>query len=45
MQQCYLRANDRCEGRGYKLLNTNETMRTGGTQGRYREFSLIIECD
>lgn len=44
VQQCYYRAQDRCEGRGYTLLDTTETMRTGGPEGRYREYIAKIQC-
>lgn len=43
-QQCLYKAADRCEGRGYHLIKTSETQRTGGVYGRYREFVMEIEC-
>jgi hypothetical protein len=44
VQQCYYKAQDRCEGRSYTLLHTTEVMRTGGPEGRYREFTAHIQC-
>lgn len=44
LNQCYYKAQAKCEGRKYEVVSKTETERTGGPYGRYREFTVRIGC-
>lgn len=41
--QCYYRAQEKCEGR-YTVLSTVESEETGGPYGRFRKYTVRYQC-
>jgi hypothetical protein len=41
---CYFKSQERCR-RGYNVVSTVETEKTGGVYGRYRAYIMVIRCN
>lgn len=42
--QCYRQGTERCPRRGFDVISHSETLRNGGRENRYREYTLTIAC-